>query len=132
MALYIGQDFSTFFSGSIPAMDLSFTPIDGVRAAQETILRKLRSPPGSFDDRTWGLDILQYQNASLSSSDLAALQGQIAGTIEEEEYVSSSSVECVLVAGTLVVDIVVELANKNSFTMALALTPDGLKQILTA
>lgn len=124
--IYPGQDFSTFFRGlQAPSMDLSFRPISGTQAAQETILRKLRCPPGSFDDQTWGLDLTGYLGAALSPSDLAALQGRVAGAVEAEEYVESASVGVYLVSGNLVFDISVVLADGDSFTLAFALDSAG-------
>jgi len=131
---YDGQDFSTFasISGvvSTPSMDLSFTPIGGVQAAKETILRKLRSPPGSFDDEAWGVDLRTYQNAALGANDLSAIQSLVASAVEAEEYVDSASVEVYLVDGQLLVDCAVTLADDTSFTMAFALTTDGIEAIV--
>ena len=135
--LYNGQDFSTFpdlppEGGKVgqPAMDLSFVPISGVRAAQETILRKLRTPPGSYDDEAWGCDLRKYLNSALSPADLSAAESDVATAIEEEEYVEAAAVEVLLVGGLLLFDCSITLLDATSFSLAFALGAEGIQEIL--
>lgn len=136
MSVYPGKDFSTFLSDSngrvtASTMDLSFIEIEGPRVCQETILRKLRCPPGSMDDEAWGMDLRTYLNSSLRSDDLGALAAAVRTEILKEEYVEDADVSVLLSEDNLmIVDITLTLADLESYTFAFSLGVDGAIQVI--
>ena len=142
---YPGLDFSTFredpTTGRVArgSMDLSFVPIGGDGASQEskarvcleTILRKLQCQPGSMDDEQWGVDLRGYLNASMTSHDLAQIGAVARLEILKEEYVAGCDVVCLLSTdGLLIVDVSVDLGDLGSYTMAFSLNATGIVRIL--
>lgn len=136
--LYNGTDFSTFLTDSRGVvsggdMDTSFTPITGARACLETVARKLSCPPGSVDDPAWGIDLRGYIGASMTSRQLTALGQQVRSEILREEYVADADVVCLQdQAGALFLDVTLQLADLESYSLALRLTADSVSVVLGA
>lgn len=138
--IFNGFDYSTYSSQTAGAsgliaqgsMDTSFTPIFGARVCIETLVRKLTSPPGSFDDLSWGMDLRQYLGASLLPQEIEAVQNSIREQCLAEEYVDDASAQVYVTApGEMVVRVSVVLSDEKSYQFAFALGPAGIALIVS-
>lgn len=108
-------------------LDASWTPISGPRAVLEHVARRLISPPGSYDDPTYGFDINTWLNASLLSQELSAFQAAvryaIIGGNSPVEGVENLTVQATLDAVEgLVVGVTVVLADQDNYTLVFVLS----------
>lgn len=120
----------TFYGGAAD-MDTSMTPITGARAVLEHIARRLITPPGQYDDPSYGFDLNTYLNANLLPQETSALEAAVANQAEQVEGVDTVSVSANLVAGVgLVVEINVVLIDQTeNFNMIFVLSTDTIPRI---
>ena len=129
-----GADFSTF-SGPLRgagqfapfgSMDPSYRPIRGRQVVAEMVVRKLTSPPGSFDDEEWGFDLRDLIGANLTQGEIASLQARVRSELLAEEYIDDASVAITLSEGALVVGVEVSPSDQPSFAFSFALSRDKI------
>jgi len=135
-------DFSTFpnseaivvrgrtYYGGPADMDTSFTTITGARAVLEHIARRLITPPGQYDDPSYGFDINTYLNANLLPQETSALQAAVANQAIEVEGVDDVVVSVTLADKRLVISIDVTLIdNVEGFNFIFVLSADTIPRI---
>ena len=82
-----GTDIST-----LPDLDETFTPISGRRVVAEAIHRRLNTPRGALPFYpTYGLDVRQWLNASLTEAARFSLEANVEAECEKEERVQRAS-----------------------------------------
>lgn len=145
MAIYLDfVDFSTFttyepisvdgrtYYGGPADLDPSWTPIRGIRTVLEHIARRLITPPGMYDDETYGFDLNSYMNANLLTQDLDALQAAIRDQAEAVEGVDQAAVVARIdpTSKSLLVKITVTLTDQvEDFNLVFVLGPDTIPRI---
>jgi len=135
-------DFSTFpnseaivvngrtYYGGPADMDSSFTTITGARAVLEHIARRLITPPGQYDDPSYGFDINTYLNANLLPQETSALQAAVANQAVEVEGVDDVAVSVTLADNRLLIEIDVILIDQTEgFNFIFVLSADTIPRI---
>jgi hypothetical protein len=137
-----GVDFSTFpnsesivvngrtYYGGPADMDSSFTTITGARAVLEHIARRLITPPGQYDDPSYGFDINTYLNANLLPQETSALQAAVANQAVEVEGVDDVAVSVTLADNRLLISIdVILIDSVEGFNFIFVLSADTIPRI---
>ena len=117
--------------GGLPDLDSSWTPISGPRAVLEHVARRIISPPGSYDDISYGFDISVYLNANLLPQELDALKAAVRNEALADEAVDDCNVEANLdpVQG-LTVRVLITLLNQvEPFFFVFVLSQDTIPRV---
>lgn len=120
----------TYYGGAAD-MDTSMTPITGARAVLEHIARRLITPPGMYDDPSYGFDLNTYLNANMLPQETSALTAAVANQAEQVEGVDTVVVTATLVRDVgLVVEINVILIDAvEGYQMVFVLSTDTIPRI---